>query len=285
MTLGIFLNVKLPEKCINLYDPKGWRRIRAFINRIVPSSELAAASNIAADSIFEDELTTVLPSYHRLAFELSTYLEEHGFSFLGIHCCRPLTLCDYYQNGFSPLSEIHALRLIRDYSGGDLCDRDAANALAALDLGCRKGVVMFCAGLPEDVDDHSRHYLVIGPEFFCEITKDYSVPFELRQKFANALERSLEKAIPTIFSVAVPFERMSERGKGWVISQLIVGHLWLGSFAPKKSKFWGRDMSLECDSPVPPSAIIGHTHPAKITHYLWGSKTVLEGHPTRCDFC
>jgi hypothetical protein len=275
----------MPEKCINLYDPKGWRRIRAFIKRTAPASELAAAANIPADRIFEDEMNKVLPSYDMLAFELRVYLEAHGFSFLGVHCCRPLTLCDYYREGFLPLSDSHALRLIRDYAGGDLCDKDAAVALAALDLGCRKGVVMFCVGQPEDVDDHSRHYLVIGPEFFCEITNDYSVPCELREKFSNALERSLKRAVPTLFSVAVPFDKMSSRGKDWVISQLIVGHLWLGSVVPKKSKDWGRDMSLECDVPVPASAIIGHTHPAKITHYLLGPRTVLEGHPTKCDFC
>lgn len=277
--------MRLPKNCINLYSPSGWRNIRSFINRTASSFELATAVDTPADRMFEDDLESVLPSFSRLLFDLCVYLETRNYSFLGIHCCRPLSLAGYYETGFQPLSEGRVRQLIREYGGEGFTDDDAAVCLTALDLGCRRDLVMFSAGYPEDVDDHSKHYLLIGPEFLCEIANAITVAAELKQKFSDGMERSLANSIPTVFVVAVPFKSMSEAGRIGVATQLIAGHLWLRSTQPKRSKDWCRDMSLVCDMPVPPSAIIGHTHPVEIPNFFSGRKVISKGHATRCGFC
>lgn len=275
----------LPERCINLYAPAGWRKIRKFMDGAIPAAEWDSAATIPSDEIYEDQLEQLLPSYDYLRCELRDYIEAEELSFLGVHCCRPLSPGDYYSEGFAPLSDGHAKRLIVAFGNGKLTDDEVGRIMRALDLGCRSNVVMFAVGYPEDVDDNSRHYLLIGPEFFCEIKNDCAVPEELRLKFSAELERSIIEAIPTMFIVAVPFRSMSDRGKDWVVNQLVVGHLWLRSWIPKKPNKWGREMSMECSKVVPPDAIIGHVHPKELVDFFHGPRRVTKGHKTSCDRC
>lgn len=252
---------------------------------LIPAHEWASAMSRPGDRIYEDQLEELLPSYDFLRCELRSYIESKGLSFLGIHCCRPLSPGRYYSEGFAPLSGSHARRLIADYGNGQLTAEEIEQIMRALDLGCRSDVTMFSVGFPEDVDEHSMHYLLIGPEFFCEITNDRAVQEDLRLKFDAELKRSIPRAIPTIFIVAVPFAAMSDRGKDWVVQQLVVGHLWLGSSEPKMPKYWSRDMSMECSEIVPPSAIIDHIHPKELADFFYGPRRVVTGHKTRCDWC
>lgn len=276
--------MELPPRCINLYDPAGWRRIRRHMSGLIPRCEWDAASSIPADKIYEDSLAELLPSYEILRTGLRDYIEREELSFLGIHCCRPLTFDGYYSEGFSPLSEGHARRLVAEYGNRRLNESEVNEIVRALDLGCRRDVIMFAVGFPEDVDDHSKHYLLIGPEFFCEILNDRQVSENLRSKFRDEFRRSVSEATPTVFIVAVPYGTMSDRGKDWVVDQLVVGHLWLKSVKPMRSKDWPREMSMECSGVVPPSAIIGHIHPVELVNHMYGRR-VVRGHKTTCSYC
>jgi hypothetical protein len=198
-------------------------------------------------------------------------IKELGRNFeevLVYHACRPIRVDDYYKKGIMPLSPADAQNQFRNRFSSYSSQSDIDQAIAAIALDTRRGIVHAC------LDDRGfvnkcGHYLIYGGEYqnclaihlpgASEYTRD------ILKQFGNA----------TVFVCRLPFSHVTDLE--YLASSMIADHCF--RLAHDSEDVCEINYTVFIKEAVPPDAIVRHYYPNRIrdpykNFMVWNDKSM-----------
>jgi len=175
----------------------------------------------------------------------------------GYHCCRPLDISSYYQDGlllpskevllertlYLLKSEKHSKEILIKYYDEAWETYNPKSTIGIMYLGISK----------EFLIEHCGHYLIYGSELICSIARKLCIEDVLKKQ-----------GKPTIFSIDIPISYINDSD----VSEL--------EMCIKKNKRYKKPDSIEfgifVKHSISPDLIVTHEHPSKIHDpFNWGT--------------
>lgn len=270
---------------IDLWNPPTWEiPVARVISDVVPAKVRRRLLDVPAKEMYDDTVRYLdealaeekCAPVQMLLPELRAGYERVFDSLRGFHACKPTSLDSYLQEGLKPLDrkwlEEEAFALFE----GTIPRPDIATAAREADLDLREGKI-FLEASRDVLTEFAGHYLVYGPEAMnCLWHNDEA-------RFHESQVRQRRRGIPTIFECAVPLRMIDDDFRDPLVYTLTTLHFKRCSRIPEEEQGadeWGFSVSR----PLPPTCILGHTHPAVISDPLQHGME-YESPATVCSWC
>lgn len=270
---------------IDLWSPATWEKpVAGVIREVVPLKVRRRLLDVPAKKMYDDTVRYLEEALaeekcapvEMLLPELRTGYERVFDSLRGFHACKPRSLDSYLREGLKPLDrkwlEDEAFALFE----GTIPRADIATATKEADLDLREGKIYFEASR-EILTEFAGHYLVYGPEAMNCLWHTNEA------RFHESQARQRRRGIPTIFECAVPLQMIDEDFLDPFVRTLTTFHFKRCSRIPEEDEGvgeWGFSISRS----LPPTCILGHTHPAAISDPLRHG-IEYESPATVCSWC